>query len=724
MRVCFVSKEVAGIRGGGIGIYVVEAGKALSAYGHEVWLITQDPGEAKRDRLSSLPGFHRVQIAGENVPADRRSERLFHGDPHYAYSMLVHETLQAMRAMGVIFDYIEFPDYEAEGLIPIREQKLFRTYGSTVLGVMLHSPTYECFLYDQQMHRASLSIREVCLLEDDVIRNAPVLNCPSKGLLELVRQRLGLPQTNGSIIRYPMSLPRELSTTPAVRHSLDDLQFLYFGRIEPRKGVENLIEAFRMLPRLRLRLVGADVPYSAYGRSFRAHLERRAPTNVEFIGEVPRKRMLEMIKAADVCIFPSLFENWPNACIEAMAAGRVVIGSRHGGMAEMIKHGESGFLVDGRSAADIVRVIREDLGSALSRLDRIGASASNRMRAFSEQETYARAIERHVTEFQAGYKPLPALQREARKVSIVIPFYNDRDTIDEAVLSACAQYHRNTEIVIVNDGSPLADADTIMQQLCKCDPRVRVIYKKNGGLSSARNYGVQNATGEYVLFLDADNVLRPDYAGTAVEILERNPELVFAVPHVQFFDGTTGSQIGVYNPIPFDRATGLLINRFGDAGAMFRRSVFVEGGIAYDELLTAYEDWALWMDLQRKGLRGEVIPRILYHYRVRHVSMVRQEGFSNHKELMGLLVDRHFPVVDPREKDVLVTLFQIAGHAINGIMHGRPEPVDYAHVLKQRLAYVERYMPGVVKIVHILGGHALQILRRMRHRIVLRRVPS
>ena len=606
MRICLVSKEVAGIVGGGIGIYVHEAAKALTAHGHEVWLITQDPGHERRDVLRSLTGFHRILIAGENVPADRR-ERVFHGEPHYGYSMLVHQTLQAT---GSTFDYIEFPDYEAEGLIPIREQQLFGTYGSTVLAVMLHSPTYECFLYDQQMHRASLAIREVCLLEDNAIRNAPLLNCPSNGLLQEVAGRLGLDPSTAAIIRYPMSLPAESIAPPRPRASLEDLEFLYFGRIEPRKGVENLLEAFRALPSLRLRLVGGDVPYSPYGRSFRAHLERRAPSNVEFVGGVAREQMLDMIRTADVCIFPSLFENWPNACIEAMAAARVVIGSRHGGMAEMIEHGTHGFLVDGRSAADIARVIRDDLAAALPRLDRIGAAAASRIRAQSDQQTYVRAIERRVADARSRQTPFAPNTRATPNVSIVIPFYKDRDTIDEAVESACRQEYTNVEILIVDDGSPLPDAGDIVERLAQRDRRIRVIRKENGGLSSARNCGVANASGEYVLFLDADNVLRPEYARIGVDVLERQADLAFVAPNARFFDGDTGATIGIYNAIPFDRSTALLINRFGDAGAMFRRSVFLTEGVAYDETLVAYEDWALWMDLERKGLRGAAIPRV------------------------------------------------------------------------------------------------------------------
>ena len=705
MKICFVSKEITGICDGGIGVYIAEAGKALTAQGHEVWLITQDPGEEKRKILDSLPGFHRVLTVGEHVSTNRR-KRMFHGDPHYAYSMLVHETLQEIDTK---FDYIEFPDYEAEGLIPMREQRLFGTYGATVLGIMMHSPTYECFFYDQQMHRASLSIREVCLLEDDAIRKAPLRNSPSNALLEAVAQRLELAQPSGAIIRYPMTFTHELPIPPEPRDSLEEVQFLYFGRIEPRKGVENLIEAFRMLPRLHLRLAGGDVPYSPYGGSFCAHLERRAPTNVEFVGELPRERMLELIKTADVCIFPSLFENWPNACMEALAAGRVVLGSQHGGMAEMIEHGKTGFLVDGRSAADIARVIREELASALPRIDKIGASASARIRILSDPGTYVRAIEQRVDEARANSKPLPPIVAKGKKVSIVVPFYNDRDTIDEAVASACNQVYHNIEILIVNDGSPLSDSEEILQQQAERDSRIRVIHKQNGGLSSARNYGIKNASGDFILFLDADNVLRPEYASTGVEVLERFPELAFVVPHCQFFDSATRNSLGIYNAIPFDRSTGLLINRFGDAGSMFRRSVFVEHGVAYDELLIAYEDWALWMDLQSRGLHGEGIPRILYDYRVRPDSMVNQAR-RHHKTLMGLLIDRHFPVVDSKEKDVLITLFQVAGDQLNTVMRGPPDPVPKRQLLVNGSGHAHR----LKEALRILIEPTYKYLQRIR----------
>ncbi|MCB9885903.1 MAG: glycosyltransferase [Planctomycetes bacterium] len=666
VRICFVSKECAGLRGGGIGTYIAEAGKALRAHGHEAWLITYAE-ESDRAALATLP-FDRVLVAGDGVSAAAR-KYLFHAQPHYGYSYLVHQTLQAI---GEKFDYIEFADYEAEGLVAFQEQRLFGTYGDTVLGLMLHSPTWECFAYGGQAHLANLHIRETCNIEEEAIRIAPMINSSSQWLRDQTLGRLGL-ERDVAVIRYPMALDTAAPRPVAPRSSLAELDILCHVRIEPGKGVEELLDAFRELPECRLRLIGGDVPYSPLGKSFRDHVMRRAPANVEFLEPMPRPHLLELIAHADVCVFPSRFENLPNTCIEAMAAGRVVIGSHHGGMDEMLEDGVSGFLVDGRSSRDIVRVFRQDLQRSLGRLGEIGAAAARRSREFSDQRRYCEAVQSRLRNFLANRVSREEIDREAHKVSVVIPFYKDRATVDEAVDSACGQTHRNLEILIVNDGSPLADAAEILARQRAKDPRIRILDKPNGGLGSARNHGIDNATGEFLLFCDADNVLRPDYAAVGVDVLVRHPDSHFVTPHARFFEHNSGREIGVYNALPFDRSAGLLINRFGDAGAFFRREVFTDHGLRYDEVLISYEDWALWMDLAARGLGGERVPRELYDYRVRPDSMMQVNGLPNHPALLGWLIQNHFPGATQQERDILTTIFQVAGQSIARVTFGHPD---------------------------------------------------
>ena len=91
-------------------------------------------------------------------------------------------------------------------------------------------------------------------------------------------------------------------------------------------------------------------------------------------------------------------------------------------------------------------------------------------------------------------------------VSIIIPCYNQAKYLNETLESVCKQTHTNWECIIVDDGSS-DDSATIISGFTKKDPRFIYIYKDNGGVSSARNLGIENAKGNYLQFLDADDLL-------------------------------------------------------------------------------------------------------------------------------------------------------------------------------------------------------------------------
>jgi len=93
-------------------------------------------------------------------------------------------------------------------------------------------------------------------------------------------------------------------------------------------------------------------------------------------------------------------------------------------------------------------------------------------------------------------------------ISIIVPMYNVEDYIEECVDSLRRQTLKNIEIILVDDGSPDRSGE-IARKYCSMDARVKVIHKKNGGLSSARNAGLQAATGDYVGFVDGDDFVLP-----------------------------------------------------------------------------------------------------------------------------------------------------------------------------------------------------------------------
>lgn len=702
MRICLVSQEVSGVRGGGIGTYVVEAGRALRRAGHETCLLTRGGSRKAKRRLASVPGFDRVVLA--DLDAARAPLRFEHGEPHYGYSTLVHAALQRP---DMDFDYVEFPDYRAEGLVSLQEQRCFGTFGETVLGVTLHTPSWESWMADRQAHRADLDVHQLCALEDEAIRIAPLVHSPSSSLAQAVAKRLDLDREI-RILRYPMELPTELPEGPRSGRRLDELSFLYFGRLEPRKGVIELVEAFGELPHLALRLIGADTPLSAWGTSIRADLESRLPPNVEILDAIDREKLLAELESVDVCLFPSLFENWPNVCLEAMAAGRIVIGSRQGGMAEMIEDGTNGFLIDGGSSEAVVRVLTETLPKHLDRFEELGGAAARRARALSAPRRFSTDLERNVESARSAAPPATSVAMADRRVSVVLPF-DGSDETRGALRSLRRQTHPNVRTILVASSQAEAEAARALRGGSQERPPARVVVSDLALPGALRNCGIRQSDGGYVLFLEPRERLLPEAVQLGLECLERNPASVFASPQVAEAAGSSAATARVRNPLPFDRSIALLGNRFGAGGTLFRRSLFEELEIRFDELLRSEVELALWLDLDHRGLRGEWIPRPLCETLESEEALdIRRLG--EHQATMGLLIERHWHGSAPADRRALIALFATAGTAIADAAGGRRMEIATA------FAELARRAPRLAGALQRgLGGLRAAAIRRRGH---------
>ena len=110
------------------------------------------------------------------------------------------------------------------------------------------------------------------------------------------------------------------------------------------------------------------------------------------------------------------------------------------------------------------------------------------------------------------------------KLSIVIPVYRVERTLDRCVESVISQSFRDIQVILVDDGSP-DDCPQMCDEWAERDPRIEVIHKRNGGLSDARNYGIYQATGEYITFVDSDDNLSYDHTlAQLMDLLDQHPE--------------------------------------------------------------------------------------------------------------------------------------------------------------------------------------------------------
>lgn len=133
------------------------------------------------------------------------------------------------------------------------------------------------------------------------------------------------------------------------------------------------------------------------------------------------------------------------------------------------------------------------------------------------------------------------------KFSVVIPVYKVEEYLDQCVQSVLGQTYSNIEVILVDDGSP-DRCGAMCDEWAQKDDRIRALHQENGGLSAARNTGIRNATGDYILFLDSDDWWETDRVLAAIaKQLERTPAEVLSFNYRKSFDG-------VPQPTYFDEA--------------------------------------------------------------------------------------------------------------------------------------------------------------------------
>ena len=200
------------------------------------------------------------------------------------------------------------------------------------------------------------------------------------------------------------------------------------------------------------------------------------------------------------------------------------------------------------------------------------------------------------------------------QVTVVIPCYNHGTYLAGALLTVYEQTHDSWEVIIVDDGSTDPETVTILDELDM--PRVRVVRQGNTGLPGARNTGIRQARGEFIVPLDADDELLPAYLETMVNALEADPDAAFCHCWAELF----GDVNWVWATRPFNPYTVLLSNSMLQV-ATFRRAAWEAVG-GYDETMThGNEDWDMWLRFHEASWGNVHVREPLYRYRKHGISM-------------------------------------------------------------------------------------------------------
>ncbi len=214
-------------------------------------------------------------------------------------------------------------------------------------------------------------------------------------------------------------------------------------------------------------------------------------------------------------------------------------------------------------------------------------------------------------------------------VSIIVPCYQQAHYLPEALQSVLEQSYSNWECIIVNDGSPDA-TEMVAQQWLEKDARFQYVYKENGGLSSARNTGISRAKGEFILALDADDILHSDYLKQTVPVLESNNQLAIVSCYRYFFINKKTNIIKEYKASGSNYRDLMFENQLMPS-SLFRKKCWEQVG-GYDESMKkGFEDWEFWLNVTKRGWEFQFVQEFLFYYRKAKKSML-VDTINHHSE--------------------------------------------------------------------------------------------
>jgi glycosyltransferase involved in cell wall biosynthesis len=211
------------------------------------------------------------------------------------------------------------------------------------------------------------------------------------------------------------------------------------------------------------------------------------------------------------------------------------------------------------------------------------------------------------------------------KVSVIIPCYNQGEYLEEAVESVLAQIYRDFEIIIVNDGSTDDVTNRLLENYRR--PKTRVLQTTNQGLAQARNNGIREALGKYILPLDADDRIGSRYLEKAVKAMDNDPEIGITYCLAEFF----GSRGGHWNLPEYSFPLMLVTNAIFCSG-VFTKTDWEKAGGYNSNMKYAFEDW-IWLSIIEKGKKVYRIQEVQFYYRTRPMAMSKSLSALNRLEM-------------------------------------------------------------------------------------------
>ncbi len=668
MKIFLVASECPPVAGG-IASYVGNTASMFVDAGHKITVFAR----SNESRVLKDGNLTFIEIQAKDLykisanGVEERSEK----HPSFPYNVMGFWSALSYQLADEVINYIqkngkpdviETEDYSGLGYFLIQRKLMGcpELQGVPII-LTLHSSKY--MLYPaNKMPSYQLESYWVGRMEKFCTLAADGIVAPTHYIANQARAAIG---SSLDIEIIPLPVPKQFLVNEKLPQSQPNVgDIVYFGRLEVRKGVIELVKACSELwekgIKFTLTAIGGDTWYHSKGCDVKTYLKQKYSKyinsgNLVIHPPLKHPELHKRVAQAWCVVIPSLWENFPNTCLEAMLLEKVVLASDSGGHYEMLVSGDmqAGFIFSWSTKDDFSTKLQKVLNlSIVENLD-VGKKARETILKISGHEQVLEKRRNHIQKVidKANYpinilypsvnylphgkicypKFLPSTDSEKGIISVCIPFYNHGKYIEETIDSVFLSNYPNLEIIILNDGSTETQSIEVLDKIqdkYQENRNFKIINQENQGVASARNKMAEIAKGEYLAFLDSDDKISPTFYSEAVKILNKYENVGFVASWIKEFGDSQGVWVAWNTEFPY-----LLCHNTLTVGTVVRKQAYLSSGgmnILLDENL---EDYECWINMSKQGWLGVVIPQIHYFYRIHATSRLRD---SNRDQLLYL----------------------------------------------------------------------------------------
>lgn len=617
-QICIVTPDLLGpVRNGGVGTACTFLAEALAGAGHAVSILFTQCSTTAR---SGDAWMARYRVRGIDVViADawqpQRKVKVF---PAHAPLAMAHRVYNWLAERH--FDLVFCMEWQGSGFYALQAKRAGLCFRDTVFVTVIHSPSLWHAVNNVDLPPDQLTALTY-FMERKSVEWADAVISPSAYMLDWVRRYDFRPPRRAFVLPNlidGIEVPEPSSTTQCLE------EIVFFGRLEYRKGLIQFCDALDRIAGLgivpdKVSFLGK---FSRIGQEHSgAYIARRAakwtfPTEIH--ARMDQAQALAYLQQPGrLAVIPSVADNSPYTVYECLVAGVPFLARDVGGVAELIDRRDQSACLFGDNPNALANLFAEVLREGV-RLPRL---------AFDLEEN-RQAWRRLLGRLLKICKPARRVKMLTPKVSVCLTHYNRPKLLHQVVDSLLAQDYPNFEVILVDDGSPSKAARVMLDELepVFAERGWRIARLRNGYLGRARNSAVRLSKGEFVLFIDDDNVARPNMISLFMHAaVSSGADLVTAV-----FDVFSGERaptsltpvIERFLPVGDIVSFSVVANAIGDANALIRRSVFKRLGGFSEDYGLGHEDFELYLRAVLAGVKVCVVPEPLFWYRRNGASML------------------------------------------------------------------------------------------------------